>query len=68
MEELKQKIAIWEQILSNEDALKHVMIKELKLIKKEYANPRRTQIKDEITEIKLDMKAMIKEEDAIVTL
>ena len=42
------------------------MIKELKLIKKEYANPRRTIIKDEITEIKLDMKAIIKEEEAIV--
>jgi len=66
MEKLKQNIAIWEQILSNEEALKHVMIKELKLIKKEYANPRRTTIKDEVTEIKLDMKAMIKEEEAIV--
>ena len=66
MEELKQKIAIWEQILSNEEALKHVMIKELKLIKKEYGNERRTIIKDEVTEIKLDMKAMIKEEDVVV--
>ena len=66
MQKLKQNIAIWEQILSNEEALKHVMIKELKLIKKEYATPRRTTIKDEVTEIKLDMKAMIKEEDAII--
>ena len=66
MEKLKQNIAIWEQILSNENALKHVMIQELKLIKKEYANPRRTIIKDEVTEIKLDMKAMIKEEEAVV--
>ena len=66
MEELKQKIAIWEQILSNEDALKHVMVTELKQIKKEYGNPRRTIIKDEVTEIKLDMKAMIKEEDVVV--
>ena len=66
MKELKEKIAIWEQILSNEDALKHVMIQELKQIKKEYGNPRRTIIKDEVTEIKLDMKAMIKEEDVVV--
>lgn len=65
-EELKQKIAILEQILNSEEALKHVMIKELKLIKKEYGNERRTIIKDEITEIKLDMKAMIKEEDVVV--
>ncbi|MBR1417186.1 MAG: DNA topoisomerase IV subunit A [Bacilli bacterium] len=66
MEELKQKIKVWEQILSNEDALKHVMITELRLIKKEYGNPRRTIIKDEVTEIKLDMKAMIQKEDVIV--
>ena len=66
MEELKKKIQVWEQILSNEEALKHVMITELKLIKKEYGNPRRTIIKDEVTEIKLDMKAMIKEEDVVV--
>ena len=66
MNKLKQNIAIWEQILNNEEALKHVMIKELKLIKKEYGNERRTTIKDEITEIKLDMKAMIKEEDVVV--
>ena len=66
MKELKEKIAIWEQILSNEDALKHVMVTELKQIKKEYGNPRRTIIKDEVTEIKLDMKAMIKEEDVVV--
>ena len=68
MDKLKQSIMIWEQILSNEEALKHVMVKELKLIKKEYANPRRTTIKDEVTEIKLDMKAMIKEEDVVVML
>lgn len=68
MAKLKQNIAIWEQILSNEEALKHVMTKELKLIKKEYATPRRTIIKDEVTEIKLDMKAMIKEEDVVVLI
>jgi len=66
MAELKEKIAIWEQILNNEDALKHVMIKELKEIKKLYGNERRTIIKDEVTEIKLDMKAMIKEEEVVV--
>ena len=66
MEELKQKIAAWEEILRDEEVLKKVMIKELKEIKKEYGNERRTIIKDEVTEIKLDMKAMIKEEDVVV--
>lgn len=68
MEELTKNINIWKQILSNEEALKHVMKTELKLIKKEYGNPRRTEIRDEITEIKLDMKSMIPKENAIVVV
>ena len=66
MEELKKKIAIYEQILGNEDALRHVMVTELRLIKKEYGNPRKTIIKDEVTEIKFDAKAMISKEDVVV--
>ena len=68
MDELKKNIMIWEQILSNEDALKHVMKTELKLIKKEYGNPRRTKIKEEVTEIKIDMKDMIPKENVVVVL
>ena len=59
MKDLETKINIWTQILSNEDALKHVMAKELDIIKKQYATPRRTEIRDEITEVKIDMKEMI---------
>ena len=59
MKDLENKINIWTQILSNEDALKHVMAKELDIIKKQYATPRRTEIRDEITEVKIDMKEMI---------
>ncbi len=59
MKDLENKINIWTQILSNEDALKHVMAKELDIIKKQYATPRRTEIRDEITDIKIDMKEMI---------
>lgn len=66
IEELKKKIAIWTQILNNEEALKHVMITELKLIKKEYADPRRTKIVDEVTKIEIDEKAMIPQEDVVV--
>ena len=39
MEEKAKEIAIWTQILENEEALKHVMKTELKMIKKEYATP-----------------------------
>lgn len=68
MEKLKQEMYLFEQILNNESALKHVMKTELKAIKKEYGNPRRTKIKDEVTEIKLDMKSMIPKEKVVVIL
>lgn len=68
MEELAKNIKIWEQILTNEEALKYVMKTELKKIKKEYGNPRRTKIKDEVTEIKLDMVDMIPKENVVVVV
>ena len=66
MKDLEKKISIWEQILNNEAALRHVMKKELQNINKEYVTPRLTEIKDEITEIKIDTQAMIPKEDVIV--
>ncbi|NMA50686.1 MAG: DNA topoisomerase IV subunit A [Mollicutes bacterium] len=54
------------QILNNEEVLKKQMKKELVAIKKEFANPRRTEIRDEIREIKLDMADMIPKENTIV--
>jgi len=68
MEELSKNINIWTQILNNEEALKHVMKTELKLIKKEYAVERKTEIKDEVTEIKIDTTKMIPSEDNIVVV
>ena len=68
MADLEKKIAIWEQILNNEEALKHVMKKELQNIKKEYDTPRLTDIKEEITEIKIDEAAMIPKEDVVVAV
>ncbi len=55
-----------EAILSDEEKLKSVMKEELRRVKKEYAVPRKTEIKDEITEIKIDMVKMIPKEDTIV--
>ena len=66
MADLENKIAIWEKILNNEAALKHVMKKELQNINKEYITPRITEIKEEITEIKIDQKDMIVKEDVVV--
>ena len=66
MQDLEKKISIWEKILNNETALKHVMKKELQNINKEYETPRLTNIVDEITEIKIDEQDMIPKEDTIV--
>ena len=41
-------------ILNDENELKSVMKSELREIKKQYATPRKTEIKSEITEIKID--------------
>ena len=68
MKDLEKKIGIWEQILNNEAALKHVMKKELQNINKEYPTPRLTDIKDEITEIKIDEADMIPKEDVVVAV
>ncbi len=68
MKNLEKNMYLWNQILNNEEALKHVMKTELKIIKKEYGNPRRTEIRDEITEIKLDMKSMIPKENVVVVV
>jgi len=68
MAKLKQNCEIWNKILENEEALKHVIKTELKIIKKEYATPRRTQIKDEVTEIKIDMTSMIPKENVLVVV
>ena len=65
----KQKeINIWTSILENEEALKHVMKTELKMIKKEYATPKKTEIKDEVTEIKIDTTSLISKEECIVVI
>ena len=68
MENLKKMIKGLELILSDENVLKTVMKEELRRIKKEYATPRKTDIKDEITEIKIDTTVMIAKEDVIVSI
>ena len=55
-------------VINDESVLKGVMKDELKSIKKEFATPRRTIIKDEITEIKIDELSMIPKEDFIVSV
>ena len=57
-----------EQILSDDSKLKNVIKEELRRIKKEYGEERKTEIRDEITEIKIDTAQMIPKEDVIVVV
>ncbi len=73
--ELEERCAVLEKIISsltaileNEKLLKKVMKEELKKVKNEYNKERITEVRDEITEIKLDTTALIPKEDTIVTI
>ncbi|MBQ6323203.1 MAG: DNA topoisomerase IV subunit A [Bacilli bacterium] len=55
-------------ILGSEEVLKSVMKKDLRAVRDEYGLPRLTDIKDEITEIKIDEAAMIPKEDVVVAI
>ncbi len=55
-------------ILSNEDILKSVMKEELREIKKLYATDRKTQVLDEIEDIKIDTIKMLPKDDVIVAI
>ena len=66
--ELLNLINYLTSVISDEEVLKGVMKEELRSIKKEFATPRRTIIKDEITEIKIDELSMIPKEDFIVSV
>ena len=65
---LVKYIKALELILSNEEKLKEVMKYELKKIKKDYPMPRRTEIVDEIVDIKLDTTDLITKENVMVAL
>ncbi len=68
MAKLKKLIEGLNAILKDEEVLKYVMKKELKIIKKEYGTPRKTQIENEIQEIKLDAREMIPKENVVIVV
>ena len=63
---LRKMIEFLTSILEDEEVLKKQMKLSLKEIQKEFGNPRRTEIRDEVTEIKFDAKDMIPKENVIV--
>ena len=68
MEKLLDTMKKLEAILGDEKVLIKVLKKELKEIKDKYATPRKTEIRDEITEIKIDATSMIPKEDVMVVV
>ncbi|MGN0973402.1 MAG: DNA topoisomerase IV subunit A [Bacilli bacterium] len=66
MANLEKIVRGLEAILSNEETLKNVMKEELRRVKKEYGVDRKTEIKEEITELKIDTTVMIPKEEVIV--
>ena len=65
-EDLTREIAYFREILGSEEKLMGVIKDKLRSIKKEFADDRRTTIKDEVSEIKIDELDMISKEDYIV--
>ena len=65
---LEKIMAMLEAILASPEKLNTVIKEELKKIKKEYATPRRTEIIDEVEDIKIDTTEMIPKEDTIVVV
>lgn len=67
-ENLLKIIKYLESILGNENNLKSVIKEELRRIKKEYGNPRRTTIQAEVEDLKIDTTVMLPKEDVVVVL
>lgn len=65
---LEKIMAMLEEILASPEKLNTVIKEELKKIKKEYGTPRKTEIVDEVEEIKIDTTEMIPKEDCVVVV
>ncbi|WP_394188050.1 DNA topoisomerase IV subunit A [Paenisporosarcina quisquiliarum] len=66
--ELKNTISELMSILNNEAKLAKVIQKELQAIRKQFAEPRRSIIEDQIEEIKLTLDVLIPSEEVVVTV
>ena len=67
-EKLSALIKGLELILNDESKMKSLMKHELKKVKEEYATPRKSEIRDEIVEVKIDTTKMIPKDDVIVVV
>ncbi|WP_442600256.1 DNA topoisomerase IV subunit A [Neobacillus sp. D3-1R] len=66
--ELAKKIEELTAILNSETKLLSVIKKDLKEVKKKYADDRRSKVEAEIEDIKINLEVMVPNEDVIVTV
>ena len=67
-QKLEERIKNYEEILSNPNKLNSVIKDDLRKIKKEYSIPRKTEIREEIEEVKIDTTQMIPKESVVVVV
>ncbi|WP_409270231.1 DNA topoisomerase IV subunit A [Neobacillus sp. SCS-31] len=67
-EELSKKVEELQSILGSEKKLFSVIKKDLKDVKKRFADARRSNIEEEIEELKINLDVMVPSEDVIVTV
>ena len=65
---LCELISKCKEILGSEEKLKEVMKSELREVKKNYGYARHTEIRDEITDVKIDIKDVIPNEKVVVVV
>lgn len=63
---LTERIENFKRILTDEKTLDRVLKREMQAIKKEFANPRRTQIEDTVQKLTVDTQVTVADEDVIV--
>ncbi|MFC4404472.1 DNA topoisomerase IV subunit A [Gracilibacillus xinjiangensis] len=67
-EELRAAIKGYQQILSDEKKLFSVIKKDLRKMKNQYDEPRKTKIEDKIEELKINVEVLVASEDVIVSV
>lgn len=63
---LNKLITEYQLILGDDDELAKVVEREMKAIKKEFGNPRRTKIEDRVQKLEIDTKVTVANEDVVV--
>ncbi|ANU51226.1 DNA topoisomerase IV subunit A [Limosilactobacillus reuteri] len=65
-EQLNSRINEYQLILTNENELAKVLTKEIRAIRKEFGNPRRTKIENHVEKLEIDTKVTVANEDVVV--